>query len=430
MNWPKLFLCGVVCANFVANARAEFKAGAAIRVITPDPLLPVSGGMGAPSPSTEKRGELCVRATVFENAGTRVAIVQVDALGFPSVLCDRVRSMVDAIPKNNIVIGATHTHSAPDFYAFPDAKGGHTADLNYIDSVCKLAAAAINDATDQLKPAHVRIATGEAKGKIAYNYYAPELYDRRASIIQAIDENDSTIVTLVNYAIHPEVLGAEVGILSPDLIGPLCDRIESKVGGVAMFMNGAQGGMVTADNRILDQPRDASRAIWNDSRVWSECIRIGNLLADESLRIVTAADIQKDPVVGCFAKHVRFPVESDDLWNVVRYSPLKYPHNDDRTVTSMINVINLGDSQILTIPGEALPNIGFYLKRKMYGQNNLLFGLTNDAFGYILTKVDFKSFERYDYISRVSLGEMTGEIYVREALQLVEESPRPQNDDN
>jgi hypothetical protein len=76
-----------------------------------------------------------------------------------------------------------------------------------------------------------------------------------------------------------------------------------------------------------------------------------------------------------------------------------------------VNVVSVGNAQILTIPGEALPNIGFYLKRKMYGQHNLLFGLTNDAFGYILTKEDFDSFKRYAYITRTSLGERTGEIF-------------------
>ena len=75
--------------------------------------------------------------------------------------------------------------------------------------------------------------------------------------------------------------------------------------------------------------------------------------------------------------------------------------------------------------GEALPNIGFYLKRKMHGTQNLLFGLTNDAFGYILTKVDFHSFPRYDYISRTSLGELTGEILIDQALELVKKSPLP-----
>jgi hypothetical protein len=90
-----------------------------------------------------------------------------------------------------------------------------------------------------------------------------------------------------------------------------------------------------------------------------------------------------------------------------------------------VNLVNLGNAQVLTIPGEALPNIGFYLKRKMRGQHNLLFGLTNDAFGYLLTRVDFESFPRYAYVSRVSLGELTGEIYVDHALRLVAENPAP-----
>ena len=95
----------------------------------------------------------------------------------------------------------------------------------------------------------------------------------------------------------------------------------------------------------------------------------------------------------------------------------------DHSINARIDLVNLGDTQILTIPGEALPNIGFYLKRKMRGTHNLLFGLTNDAFGYILTKVDFQSFPRYDYVSRTSLGEMTGEILIEHSLELVRRSP-------
>jgi hypothetical protein len=111
-------------------------------------------------------------------------------------------------------------------------------------------------------------------------------------------------------------------------------------------------------------------------------------------------------------------VESDDLWAVVVHSPLRYPHGEDRTVTTRMNWISVGNAQMVTIPGEALPNIGFYLKRKMGGEHKFLLGLTNDAFGYILTKVDFASFPRYEYVSRVSLGEMTGEILIENALEL------------
>src|SRR5438876_632579 len=290
-------LAMLVCAVLLVEipcARGELQVGAAVRIITPNPLLPVSGGMGRPNPTKEKRGELRARAIVFRKGEVTVAVVALDLLGFPSVLGDRVRAQVNRIPPNNILIASTHTHSAPDCYAFPDGKGGHTGDLKYMSFVCDKAAEALNAALDQLQPAAIKIATDEAKGKIAYNYYAPDLYDRRMSVIQAISPQGKTIATLVNYAIHPEVLGNGVGILSPDLVGPLCDKIEEKTGGMALFLNGAQGGMITADNRNLNEPRDPLRATWNDSRTWEECLRIGRLMADEALRIAKAGAAQAD----------------------------------------------------------------------------------------------------------------------------------------
>ena len=431
MTRRTLLLCVFQAALLLALpvtplSAAAFEAGAAVRVITPDPLLPVSGGFGAPAPAREKRGELTARAVVFRKGDTTVGLVVLDVLGFPSVLGDRVRAKVNRIPPENILVAATHTHSAPDCYAFPDGRGGHTGDLKYMQFACDRAAEALNAAVDALQPASLRIATGEAKGKIAYNYYAPDLYDRRMSVIQAVAANGKPVATLVNYATHPEVLGNRVGITSPDLCGPLGERIEKEAGGVAVFVNGAQGGMITADNRKLDEPpTDPARGVWRDQRTWDECLRIGHLMAGEALRLVNDAPAQPDPALSCRSADVRFPVDSDPLWAVVQHSPLKYPHDKEtRTITARINLVHLGDAQILTIPGEALPNIGFYLKRKMRGRHNLLFGLTNDALGYMLTKVDFNSFPRYDYVSRTSLGEMTGEILIEESLKMVEEAQR------
>src|SRR5436190_7352390 len=218
----------------IFDATAEFRAGIAVRVVTPDPLLPVSGGVGPSHPVTKKEGDLNVRALVFADDNTRVAIVSADFLGFPAILGNRVRAKVKNIPAENILIGATHTHSAPDCYGFPDGKGGFSADLKYLDSVCKRMAEAINEAAGKLQPARLKIMTGEAKGKIAYNYYAPQLYDPRCHVIQAIGADGKPFATLVNYAVHPEVLGSSAGICSPDLIGPLYDRITAKGGGVGI----------------------------------------------------------------------------------------------------------------------------------------------------------------------------------------------------
>lgn len=396
-------------------AAAEFRAAIATRNVTPDPLLPVIGGVGPGNQPRAKAGDLNVRALVLESEGTRVAIASVDSLGFPGPLCDKVRAAVKDIPGKNIVIGATHTHSAPDCYGFPDGKGGTAADMKYVESVCARLAEAINEAVGKLQPASLKIATGEAKGKIAYNYYADQLYDPRCHVIQALDKDGKAIATLVNYAVHPEVLGSDAGLCSPDLVGPLYEQIAAKGGGVGIFMNSAQGGMVTADNRQSEG---------RESRSWAECERIGRLLADEALRIVQDSPVQEAPKIFCAARSLTFPVDSPLMRALLKALP-NSPGAGAESVTTQFNLLNIGNAQILSVPGEALPNIGFYLKRKMRGQHNLLFGLTNDAYGYILTKEDYDSFKRYNYISRTSLGERTGEILVNEALKFVAESPAP-----
>lgn len=397
-------------------AAPGLKAGAAHRVVTPDPLLPVSGGVGPSNPTREKKGDLTVRALVLDDGATRVAFVAADFLGFPSALGDRVRKLVPSIPGDHILIGATHTHSAPDCYGFPDETGVVRTDLKYLDWVVERMAEAIQAALESAEPAELKINSGEAKGKIAYNYYAEQLFDPRCSVIQAVRPDGSAICTLVNYAIHPEVLGAGQGILSPDLCGPLYDRIEAKGGGMGLFINGAQGGMITADCRGPDG---------KDIQTWEECVRIGHLLADEALRIVAPAPRQAAPSIFVASKRVAFPVESDLLKLILKLSPLGHMADERGRLLTTVNLINLGNAQILTIPGEALPNIGFYLKRKMRGQHPFLFGLTNDAFGYILTREDFGSFKRYDYISRTSLGEKTGSILVDEAMAMINAAPAP-----
>ena len=416
-NLPKMFISGsLLCFLLGGSVSGAFRAAIAVRDVTPEKLLPVSGGVGASQPVTRKIGQLTVRALVLESAGTRVAICSTDFLGFPSVLCNRVRSRVQGVPAQNILIGATHCHSAPDCYGFPDRSGKTGADLEYIESVCVKLAEAINEAVNHLQPAKVKIATGKAQGRIAYNYYAERLYDPRCHVIQILNAAGVPVATLINYASHPEIIGPDRGILCPDFVGPLCDRIRERNAGTAIFMNSAQGGMVTADCRGPDG---------KDIQTWEECIRIGQLLADEAIRIVADAPVQEDPTLFCASTTVEFPVENEMLRTVVRLSPLGFQLSDKGTVATRINVVNLGNAQILTIPGEALPNIGFYLKRNMHGEHNLLFGLTNDAFGYILTKVDFNSFERYDYITRTCLGEMTGEILIEKSLEFVEQCPRP-----
>jgi hypothetical protein len=416
MRRALVFSVLTVCAACAAGA--SLQAGVAVRVVTPDPLLPVSGGVGVPKKADRALGDLTVRALVLARGDTRVAFVGGDFLGFPGVLCDRVRARVAGIAPENILIGSTHTHSAPDTYGFMDEQGRHGADLDYLDLVCDRMAGAVNEALASVEPVALKAATGEAADGIAYNYYAEALFDPRCDVLQFVRDDGSVLATLVNYAVHPEVIGNGQGILTPDLAGPLYDRIAERGGGTALFMNGALGGMVTADCRGPDG---------KDVQTWDECVRIGRLLADEALRIVADAPLQRDPALACTARTVRFPVDSPMMRAIIASSPLGMElDEEERVYPVQVNCVTLGNTQILTVPGEAMPNIGFYLKRKMHGEHNLLFGLTNDAIGYILVREDYDSFARYRYITRTSLGEQTGPLFVEEALALVDASPRPE----
>ena len=63
LNLTKAFgLTALTCLLGVGSATAAFRAGFALRDVTPDPLLPVSGGVGPSHPVTRTMGRLTARA--------------------------------------------------------------------------------------------------------------------------------------------------------------------------------------------------------------------------------------------------------------------------------------------------------------------------------------------------------------------------------
>ena len=79
---PLLLALANLCIMPTVEA-AGFKAGVAVRTVTPSPLLPVSGGMGPSNKASEKKGDLTVRALALGNTQTQLVIVSSDFLGFP-----------------------------------------------------------------------------------------------------------------------------------------------------------------------------------------------------------------------------------------------------------------------------------------------------------------------------------------------------------
>ena len=86
----------------------------------------------------------------------------------------------------------------------------------------------------------------------------------------------------------------------------------------------------------------------------------------------------------CSARIISLPVENILMQLLMQSVPMADPLGEYDKVKTQVILLSVGTAQLLTIPGEALPNIGFYLKRKMPARHPFLLGLANDAFGYCI----------------------------------------------
>ena len=79
-------------------------------------------------------------------------------------------------------------------------------------------------------------------------------------------------------------------------------------------------------------------------------------------------------------------------------------------------MITLGECQMVTIPGELLPEISFEIQEKMTGFPRILVGLANDEIGYIIPEYDFRA-DAYE--ESMSQGAATAPIIRETAIRLL-----------
>lgn len=94
----------------------ELKAGAAAVEITPERFPVIVNGMFTERSATRAHDPLYCRCLVLEDGRTTIAITIVDSCMMPRELLDLAKeqaSVATGIPTSNMLIAATHTHSAP-----------------------------------------------------------------------------------------------------------------------------------------------------------------------------------------------------------------------------------------------------------------------------------------------------------------------------
>ncbi len=343
--------------------------------------------------------DIWARCVVFERGDLTVAIVGADVFGMGLTDIQPMRDRAQSSGTDFMVLAMSHNHAAPDTIGVY----GHYPQ-EYIQFIQDQVVFCVADARDKLVPVkELRVASRELPmdgGRVIgfiRNARNVGIVDPTISVLQPIGLDGKPIATLVNFACHVEGLEFGASQLSADFPGYMCDQIARDGGGQAVFLNGAVGGMISGDNRARTH-EEAQRTGLELAAIVGELAATGQPPATFEFSVDT--------------RRVEIPMTN------AKFKPLydrMRPLNRGRVVTEMA-LITIGECQMLTIPGELLPEISFEIQEKMTGFPRVLIGLANDELGYIIPEYDFRSDE---YEESMSQGPATGPIVRDTASRLL-----------
>jgi hypothetical protein len=272
-----------------------FMAGAASCDITPqNPEGMLLGGFGFNRPCAGVRDPIYARALVLSDGKTPLVIVTLDLVGLSLVRTNRIRLRLTQKFPGSILLVCTHNHQSPDtlglwgpalFDLLPYKTG---LDAGYMLWLEERIAACVQSAIDSAVPAKLHLASGEfdKKDRWIHNERS-KIRDRRLGVVHLTDEDQAPIATLIQHACHPETLWKSNRLITADFCGVCCRKVEDKVGGTALYANGALGAMVTA---ALDWETSVdTRDQFLDG--------LGDALSAAAVRLVNRAKPVEDPSI-------------------------------------------------------------------------------------------------------------------------------------
>lgn len=230
------FACALVMTLGAAPAMAEgLRVGAAKVDVTPTVDDKSQQSYGVLDP-------LYVRAIAIENDGKRAALVTVDtgAIGVP--IWEYVTKRAErelGIPAENILLTATHTHSAP-----------FVRDKAYEENIFE----AVAQAVSKLAPAQMKWGTGVSYINVNRNRIDPVtnrwwegpnydgVSDKTVAVLTFSNLAGDPIAVYYNYGVHAVVTG-NLDMISADIPGAASNYIEESLGPdvVAVWSTGAAG---------------------------------------------------------------------------------------------------------------------------------------------------------------------------------------------
>ena len=372
-------------------------------------ITPTQEALGPSAADREFRvhDPIKARCAVLERGNLCVAIVGADLFGLSRSEVLPIEAGLREHGVDHLILASSHNHSAPDtigIYGFFPQEYVADVQRKIRDGVlaAKKASRAVKAwraASDELPLRGARVAG------LFRNARNPGIVDPQIAVLQAVGADDRPIATFVHFACHVE--GLEKGAIeaSAGFPGVLCDRIARDLGGVAIFLNGAVGGMITGDTA---------------ARTQEETRMAGVRLAEEVKRIRALAVAPSEMRFEIIRRRVEIPLTNPKLHLFIKASGRRTLH-ESRLVTEMF-LLRLGDAEIITMPGELLPELSFEILAEMQGYPRMIVGLVNDECGYLIPAWDFNPDQ---YEESMSPGPAAGPVVRDQAIRMLRESRNP-----
>ena len=327
------------------------------------------------------------------------------------MLTDRIREKLSAdsgIPRENIIVAATHTHSAPNLSGM---KGWGDVDGKYYENVFLPALRnAVEEAIVSSVPAAFGVSSADSyvginrrqileNGEIALGQHPYGQFDPEMTVIAFRTPDGRPLANIVHYGCHGTASGCNPAI-SRDWMGIMCDRLEKESGAVTMFLNGAEGdvgprlsnGMTTGDLSYMEElggiaAADAVR-IWKSIREYRDDATAGLLTDEISIpyrplpeRSVVEKELEKyinpESMVNIERGEYEHLMEIKDVYD--RHLPV--PEN----YTFTQSIVTLGSVAFVPFPFEMFSGITLRLREHSPFAYTLSLSNCNGSNGYLPT---------------------------------------------
>ena len=372
----------------------SFYAGVSQKIITPDKSVYL-GGFNFNRKSTGVHDNLYARVLVLgDGYGTRIVIVSLDLLGFlrPDVLQIQREIEIRGIAfGQNVIITSTHTHGAPDMIGYYGniLKGESGRNFAYAKFVANQIIEAAEEAFDRPEPVDLYTSVADGGG-LCGNKRFPEIIDNEIRTFFVAYKSGKIAATIVNFGCHPEVLDRRNTLITADWPGYMSDNLEQRLGGKAFFVNGALGGMVTptykGDYKLAE--KFGGEIAYRVAESYQRRIKI------------------LPPYISTFSQEIEIPLQNQLFKYLIWFGFIPGGTFYDGKIVTEVNYLQIGNLQVITVPGEITPQVGIKIKSKLK-EPKMVWSLANDEIGYILQKEDW-SHQKYSYERTMSLGSETG----------------------